>query len=138
MILCCSNNGHYDIVYPRHYPAIAALCQCESLIVGVVIIVCVSVYNVYIVCLCVAMLYELLYTRVFGVEEADLCQALEAFRVGGRRYRNSPSACSDGDLGYDTPEDPPHRYFCSTVLSCTTVVLSQTTVVLLYPTAVLL
>ncbi|XP_059903837.1 putative bifunctional UDP-N-acetylglucosamine transferase and deubiquitinase ALG13 isoform X3 [Gadus macrocephalus] len=83
VILCCSNNGHYDIVYPRQYPAIAALCQ--------------------------SMLYELLYTRVFGVEEADLCQALEAFRVGGRRYRNSPSACSDGDLGYDTPEDPPHR-----------------------------
>ncbi|KAK0150305.1 putative bifunctional UDP-N-acetylglucosamine transferase and deubiquitinase ALG13 [Merluccius polli] len=83
VILCCSNNGHYDIVYPRQYPAIAALCQ--------------------------SVLYELLYTRVLGVEEVDLCQALDAFRVGGRRYRNSLSACSDGDLGYDTPEDPPHR-----------------------------
>eukprot|EP00064_Thunnus_orientalis_P021372 superscaffoldBa00006437_g21533 len=27
--LCCSINGHYDIVYPRSYPASAALCQCE-------------------------------------------------------------------------------------------------------------
>lgn len=27
--LCCSINGHYDIVYPRSYPATAALCQCE-------------------------------------------------------------------------------------------------------------
>lgn len=30
MTLCCSINGHYDIVYPRSYPASAALCQCES------------------------------------------------------------------------------------------------------------
>uniref|UniRef100_A0A3B4GGY9 ubiquitinyl hydrolase 1 n=1 Tax=Pundamilia nyererei TaxID=303518 RepID=A0A3B4GGY9_9CICH len=77
--LCCSINGHYDIVYPRSYPASAALCQ--------------------------SLLYELLYTQVFGFEEAELCQAMEAFRVGGRRYRNSPSMCSDVDLGYDTPED---------------------------------
>ncbi|KAM4604426.1 putative bifunctional UDP-N-acetylglucosamine transferase and deubiquitinase ALG13 [Polymixia lowei] len=83
VILCCSNNGHYDVVYPRHYPASAALCQ--------------------------SLLYELLYTRVLGVEEPDLCQALEAFRVGGRRYRNSLSACSDGDMGYDTLEDRAQR-----------------------------
>uniref|UniRef100_UPI003AABAF7E putative bifunctional UDP-N-acetylglucosamine transferase and deubiquitinase ALG13 n=1 Tax=Centroberyx gerrardi TaxID=166262 RepID=UPI003AABAF7E len=81
--LCCSNNGHYDIVYPRSYPASAALCQ--------------------------SILYELLYTRVFGVEEADLHQAMDSFRVGGRRYRNSSSACSDGDIGYDTPEDRAQR-----------------------------
>uniref|UniRef100_A0A3Q3CSX9 ubiquitinyl hydrolase 1 n=1 Tax=Haplochromis burtoni TaxID=8153 RepID=A0A3Q3CSX9_HAPBU len=80
--LCCSINGHYDIVYPRSYPASAALCQ--------------------------SLLYELLYTQVFGFEEAELCQAMEAFRVGGRRYRNSPSMCSDVDLGYDTPEDRGH------------------------------
>lgn len=61
-------------------------------------------------CLCVALLYELLYTRVFGVEEAELCQAMEAFRVTGRRYRNSPSMCSDVDVGYDTPEDRSQRY----------------------------
>ncbi|KAG7217977.1 hypothetical protein INR49_020725 [Caranx melampygus] len=79
VMLCCSINGHYDIVYPRSYPASAALCQ--------------------------SLLYELLYTQVFGVEEAELCQAMETFRVGGRRYRNSPSVCSDVDIGYDTPED---------------------------------
>ncbi|XP_042370968.1 putative bifunctional UDP-N-acetylglucosamine transferase and deubiquitinase ALG13, partial [Plectropomus leopardus] len=81
--LCCSINGHYDIVYPRTYPASAALCQ--------------------------SVLYELLYTQVFGFEEAELCQAMEAFRVGGRRYRNSPSVCSDVECGYDTPEDRCHR-----------------------------
>ncbi|KAJ4922085.1 hypothetical protein JOQ06_026320 [Pogonophryne albipinna] len=77
--LCCSINGHYDIVYPRSYPASAALCQ--------------------------SLFYEVLYTQVFSFEEAELCQAMEAFRVGGRRYRNSPSVCSDADFGYDTPED---------------------------------
>ncbi|XP_070684443.1 putative bifunctional UDP-N-acetylglucosamine transferase and deubiquitinase ALG13 [Pempheris klunzingeri] len=81
--LCCSINGHYDIVYSRSYPASAALCQ--------------------------SLLYELLYTQVFGLEEAELCQAMEAFKVGGRRYRNSPSVCSDIDIGYDTPEDRGHR-----------------------------
>ncbi|XP_047431762.1 putative bifunctional UDP-N-acetylglucosamine transferase and deubiquitinase ALG13 isoform X2 [Mugil cephalus] len=81
--LCCSINGHYDIVYPRSYPASAALCQ--------------------------SLLYELLYTQVFGLEEAELCQAMEAFRVGGRRYRNSPSVCSDVDTGYDAPEDRAQR-----------------------------
>ncbi|XP_023148626.2 putative bifunctional UDP-N-acetylglucosamine transferase and deubiquitinase ALG13 isoform X2 [Amphiprion ocellaris] len=81
--LCCSINGHYDIVYPRSYPASAALCQ--------------------------SLLYELLYTQVFAVEEEELCQAMEAFRVGGRRYRNSPSVCSDVDVGYDTPEDRGQR-----------------------------
>ncbi|GAA6219430.1 putative bifunctional UDP-N-acetylglucosamine transferase and deubiquitinase ALG13 isoform X1 [Lates japonicus] len=83
VMLCCSINGHYDIVYQRSYPASAALCQ--------------------------SLLYELLYTQVFGVEEAELCQAMEAFRVGGRRYRNSPSVCSDVDIGYDTPEDRGQR-----------------------------
>ncbi|XP_056136570.1 putative bifunctional UDP-N-acetylglucosamine transferase and deubiquitinase ALG13 [Lampris incognitus] len=83
VILCCSNNGHYDIVYGRNYPSSAALCQ--------------------------SLLYELLYTRVFGVEELDLYQSLEVFRSGGRRYRSSPSACSDGDLGYDAPDDRAHR-----------------------------
>ncbi|XP_069578186.1 putative bifunctional UDP-N-acetylglucosamine transferase and deubiquitinase ALG13 [Brachyistius frenatus] len=83
VMLCCSINGHYDIVYLRSYPASAALCQ--------------------------SLLYELLYSQVFGVEEAELCQAMEAFRVGGRRYRNSPSVCSDFDVGYDTPEDRGQR-----------------------------
>ncbi|KAM3624481.1 uncharacterized protein V6R79_024007 [Siganus canaliculatus] len=77
--LCCSINGHYDIAYPRSYPASAALCQ--------------------------SLLYELLYIQVFGLEETQLCHAMEGFRVGGRRYRNSTSICSDIDIGYDTCED---------------------------------
>ncbi|XP_034444876.1 putative bifunctional UDP-N-acetylglucosamine transferase and deubiquitinase ALG13 isoform X2 [Hippoglossus hippoglossus] len=83
VMLCCSINGHYDIVYTRSYPASAALCQ--------------------------AVLYELLYTQVFGVDEVELCQAMEASRVGGRCYRNSASVCSDVDIGYDTPEDRGQR-----------------------------
>lgn len=55
-----------------------------------------------------AILYELLYTRVLGVEEAELQAVLEGFRGGGRRYRNSLSACSE-DAGYDTPEDRAQR-----------------------------
>ncbi|KAM8878178.1 putative bifunctional UDP-N-acetylglucosamine transferase and deubiquitinase ALG13 isoform 3-T3 [Spinachia spinachia] len=81
--LCCSLNGHYDIVYPRTYPVSAAICQ--------------------------SLFYELLYTQVFGFEETELCQAMEAFRVGGRRYRNSPSVSSEVDFGYETPEDRCHR-----------------------------
>lgn len=61
------------------------------------------------VSLSAALLYELLYTQVFGVEGAELCQAMEAFRAGGRRYRNSPSVCSDVDAGYDAPEERAHR-----------------------------
>ncbi|XP_062309586.1 putative bifunctional UDP-N-acetylglucosamine transferase and deubiquitinase ALG13 isoform X1 [Osmerus eperlanus] len=82
ILLCCSNNGHYDIVYPRNYPIDSALCQ--------------------------SILYELLYTRVLGVEEAELQAVLEGFRGGGRRYRNSLSVCSE-DAGYDTPEDRAQR-----------------------------
>ncbi|XP_062867752.1 putative bifunctional UDP-N-acetylglucosamine transferase and deubiquitinase ALG13 [Trichomycterus rosablanca] len=78
ILLCCSNNGHYDIVYPRTYPVVAAICQ--------------------------SLLYELLYTQVLGIEEEDLHIALDGFRGGGRRYRNSMSMCSE-DAGYDTPDD---------------------------------
>ncbi|XP_067278890.1 putative bifunctional UDP-N-acetylglucosamine transferase and deubiquitinase ALG13 isoform X7 [Pseudorasbora parva] len=82
ILLCCSNNGHYDVVYPKNYPMDAAVCQ--------------------------ALLYELLYSRVLGVEEEELQVALEGFKGGGRRYRNSHSMCSE-DAGYDTPEDRPQR-----------------------------
>uniref|UniRef100_A0A3B4VH42 ubiquitinyl hydrolase 1 n=1 Tax=Seriola dumerili TaxID=41447 RepID=A0A3B4VH42_SERDU len=95
VMLCCSINGHYDIVYLRSYPTSAALCQ--------------------------SLLYELLYTQVFGVEEAELCQAMETFRVGGRRYRNSPSVCSDADIGYDTPEDRGQRYTHTHLCVCRSV-----------------
>ncbi|XP_072295702.1 putative bifunctional UDP-N-acetylglucosamine transferase and deubiquitinase ALG13 isoform X2 [Eucyclogobius newberryi] len=81
--LCCSINGHYDIVYPRSYPQSAALCQ--------------------------SLVFEVLYVGVFGLEEADLVQALDQFRVGGRRFRNSLSVCSDQDLNpdYDREEVEP-------------------------------
>ncbi|XP_076836755.1 putative bifunctional UDP-N-acetylglucosamine transferase and deubiquitinase ALG13 isoform X3 [Brachyhypopomus gauderio] len=78
VLLCCSNNGHYDIVYPRTYPVNAAICQ--------------------------SVLYEIFYTCVMGVEEDDLRTVLDGFRGGGRRYRTSLSVCSE-DAGYDTPED---------------------------------
>ncbi|XP_061103515.1 putative bifunctional UDP-N-acetylglucosamine transferase and deubiquitinase ALG13 isoform X1 [Conger conger] len=82
VLLCCSNNGHYDIVYPRSYPVDAAMCQ--------------------------SLLYELLYCRVLGVEEGEVQVALEGFRGGGRRYRNSLSVCSE-DAGYDAPDDRGQR-----------------------------
>nr|AAI33109.1 Otul protein [Danio rerio] len=82
ILLCCSNNGHYDIVYPKSYPVDAAVCQ--------------------------ALLYELLYTRVLGVEDNEIQAALEGFKGGGRRYRNSHSMCSE-DASYDTPEDRSQR-----------------------------
>ncbi|KAG5844088.1 hypothetical protein ANANG_G00157770 [Anguilla anguilla] len=82
VLLCCSNNGHYDIVYPRSYPVDAAMCQ--------------------------SLLYELLYCRVLGIEEGEVQFALEGFRGGGRRYRNSLSVCSE-DAGYDIPEDRGQR-----------------------------
>ncbi|XP_075209744.1 LOW QUALITY PROTEIN: putative bifunctional UDP-N-acetylglucosamine transferase and deubiquitinase ALG13 [Chanos chanos] len=82
ILLGCSNNGHYDLVYPRSYPADAAMCQ--------------------------SLLYELLYTRVFGIEEEELQVSLEMFRGGGRRCRNSMSVCSE-EAGYDTPDDRGHR-----------------------------
>ncbi|TWW71498.1 putative bifunctional UDP-N-acetylglucosamine transferase and deubiquitinase ALG13, partial [Takifugu flavidus] len=78
VMLCHSINGHYDIVYPKRYPMSAALCQ--------------------------SLLYKLLYTKVFGLEEVELCQAMEAFRVGERRCGNSLSECRDIDVGHDTPE----------------------------------
>ncbi|XP_036947976.1 putative bifunctional UDP-N-acetylglucosamine transferase and deubiquitinase ALG13 isoform X3 [Acanthopagrus latus] len=70
VMLSHSINGHYDIIYPRTYHASAALRQ--------------------------SLLYELFYTRVFLSEETELCQAMEACRVGGQRYRHS------------TPEDQAH------------------------------
>lgn len=60
---------------------------------------------------CAALLYELLYTQVMGIEEEDLHIALDGFRGGGRRYRNSMSVCSE-DAGYDTPDDRTPRFVC--------------------------
>lgn len=61
-----------------------------------------------------ALLYELLYTHVLGIEEEDLHMALDGFRRGGgRRYRNSLSGCSE-DASYDPLEDnaPRSLYSC--------------------------
>ncbi|KAJ0032900.1 hypothetical protein NQD34_000007 [Periophthalmus magnuspinnatus] len=76
--LCCSINGHYDIVYPRSYPQSAALCQ--------------------------SLVFEVLYVGVLGLDQGDLVQALDQFRVGGRRFRNSLSVCSED---YDREEAEP-------------------------------
>ncbi|XP_048851134.1 putative bifunctional UDP-N-acetylglucosamine transferase and deubiquitinase ALG13 isoform X2 [Brienomyrus brachyistius] len=78
ILLCCSSNGHYDTVYPRCYPVDAAFCQ--------------------------ALLYQLLYCKVLGVDDCEVQAALDTFRSAGRRYRNSLSLCSE-DAGYDTPDD---------------------------------
>lgn len=67
------------------------------------IVLLLDSYVSYVMC-SPAVLYELLYTRVLGVEEEELQVALEGFRGGGRRYRNSHSMCSE-DAGYDAPED---------------------------------
>lgn len=56
-----------------------------------------------------ALLYELLYTHVLGIEEEDLHMALDGFRGGGgRRYRNSLPGCSE-DAGYDPLDDSASR-----------------------------
>nr|XP_057941359.1 putative bifunctional UDP-N-acetylglucosamine transferase and deubiquitinase ALG13 isoform X2 [Doryrhamphus excisus] len=67
LMLCCSINGHYDIIYTRTYRASAALCQ--------------------------AVLYERLYTKVFG------CQAMEVSMVSGRTLLPAPPMCGDIDIG---------------------------------------
>lgn len=56
-----------------------------------------------------ALLYDLLYTRVLGIEEEDLHTVLDEFREGGERhYRNNPSGCSE-KAAYDLLEDSPPR-----------------------------
>ncbi|MGH0143542.1 UNVERIFIED_CONTAM: hypothetical protein FKN15_035218 [Acipenser sinensis] len=83
VVLCCSNNGHYDNVYPKHYPADAAVCQ--------------------------AVLYEVLYKDVFGIEEEEVHSALDVFHgSGGRRYRNSSSMCSE-DANFKTSDEKNHK-----------------------------
>ncbi|XP_058845029.1 putative bifunctional UDP-N-acetylglucosamine transferase and deubiquitinase ALG13 isoform X2 [Acipenser ruthenus] len=83
VVLCCSNNGHYDNVYPKHYPADAAVCQ--------------------------AVLYEVLYKDVFGIEEEEIHCALDVFHgSGGRRYRNSSSMCSE-DANFETSDEKNHK-----------------------------
>ncbi|XP_053328615.1 putative bifunctional UDP-N-acetylglucosamine transferase and deubiquitinase ALG13 [Spea bombifrons] len=80
IMLCSSSNGHYDSVFSKQFQANAAICQ--------------------------AVLYECLYRDVFGVDERELTSAVELFRSGTKKNRNSASTGSE-DANYDcTPEQP--------------------------------
>ncbi|XP_021262132.1 putative bifunctional UDP-N-acetylglucosamine transferase and deubiquitinase ALG13 [Numida meleagris] len=63
ILLCCSGNGHYDSVYTKQFQANAAICQ--------------------------AVLYEILYKDVFLMDEEELRSAVEMFRSGSKKNRNS-------------------------------------------------
>ncbi|KAM4663450.1 UDP-N-acetylglucosamine transferase subunit ALG13-like [Discoglossus pictus] len=82
IMLCCSSNGHYDSVFTKQFQANAAICQ--------------------------AVLYECLYRDVFGVDERELFAAVELFRSGTKKNRNSASTGSE-DASYDClPERTKH------------------------------
>ncbi|XP_044161572.1 putative bifunctional UDP-N-acetylglucosamine transferase and deubiquitinase ALG13 [Bufo gargarizans] len=74
IMLCSSTNGHYDSVYAKSFQTSAAICQ--------------------------AVLYECLYRDVFGVDERELIAAVELFRNGTKKNRNSASTGSE-DANYD-------------------------------------
>ncbi|XP_054070731.1 putative bifunctional UDP-N-acetylglucosamine transferase and deubiquitinase ALG13 [Rissa tridactyla] len=74
ILLCCSGNGHYDSVYTKQFQENAAICQ--------------------------AVLYEILYKDVFGMDEEELRSAVEVFRSGSKKNRNSGSAGSE-DANFD-------------------------------------
>ncbi|KAM4696096.1 UDP-N-acetylglucosamine transferase subunit ALG13-like [Rhinophrynus dorsalis] len=78
IMLCCSSNGHYDSVFTKHFQANAAICQ--------------------------AVLYECLYRDVFGVDERELLSAVELFRSGTKKNRNSASTGSE-DANYDCSQE---------------------------------
>lgn len=63
ILLCYSSNGHYDSVYSKQFQSSAAVCQ--------------------------AVLYEILYKDVFVVDEEALKAAVELFRSGSKKNRNS-------------------------------------------------
>uniref|UniRef100_A0A8C5QAP0 UDP-N-acetylglucosamine transferase subunit ALG13 n=1 Tax=Leptobrachium leishanense TaxID=445787 RepID=A0A8C5QAP0_9ANUR len=74
IMLCSSSNGHYDSVFTKTFQANAAVCQ--------------------------AVLYECLYRDVFGVDERELISAVELFRSGAKKNRNSASTGSE-DANFD-------------------------------------
>ncbi|XP_060548139.1 putative bifunctional UDP-N-acetylglucosamine transferase and deubiquitinase ALG13 [Pantherophis guttatus] len=82
ILLCCSSNGHYDSVYTKQFQANAAICQ--------------------------AVLYEILYKNVFKVDEEELKTALEMFRNGAKKNRNSASVGSE-DANFDCLPDRASR-----------------------------
>ncbi|XP_041052120.1 putative bifunctional UDP-N-acetylglucosamine transferase and deubiquitinase ALG13 [Carcharodon carcharias] len=69
ILLCCSNNGHYDSVFTKQFQGHAATCQ--------------------------AVVYEMLYRDVFGVDEEELRAAVELFRSHGKKTRRSISQGND-------------------------------------------
>ncbi|KFP81544.1 Putative bifunctional UDP-N-acetylglucosamine transferase and deubiquitinase ALG13, partial [Acanthisitta chloris] len=74
ILLCYSGNGHYDSVYTKQFQENAAICQ--------------------------AVLYEILYKDVFGMDEEELRSAVEVFRSGSKKNRNSsPVGCEDANFG---------------------------------------
>ncbi|KAI6078378.1 putative bifunctional UDP-N-acetylglucosamine transferase and deubiquitinase ALG13 [Aix galericulata] len=80
ILLCCSGNGHYDSVYTKQFQANAAICQ--------------------------AVLYEILYKDVFAMDEEELRSAIEMFRSGSKKNRNSGSVGSE-DVNFDCLHEKP-------------------------------
>ncbi|KAH1164815.1 hypothetical protein KIL84_009432 [Mauremys mutica] len=64
ILLCCSGDSHYDSVYTKQFQADAAVCQ--------------------------AVLYEILYKDVFGVEKEELRTAVDMFGSGAKRTETVP------------------------------------------------
>ncbi|KAG8448240.1 hypothetical protein GDO86_015367 [Hymenochirus boettgeri] len=85
IMLCCSSNGHYDSVFTKGFQANAAICQ--------------------------AVLYECLYRDVFGVDEKELLAAVELFRSGTKKNRNSASTGSE-DANYDCTAEQMSKQSC--------------------------
>ncbi|XP_029463841.1 putative bifunctional UDP-N-acetylglucosamine transferase and deubiquitinase ALG13 [Rhinatrema bivittatum] len=82
ILLCSSSNGHYDSVFTKQFQGNAAICQ--------------------------AVLYETLYKDVFAVDEEELRSAIELFRSGAKKNRNSTSIGSE-DAGYDCLPERDHK-----------------------------
>ncbi|XP_067852845.1 putative bifunctional UDP-N-acetylglucosamine transferase and deubiquitinase ALG13 [Heptranchias perlo] len=74
ILLCCSNNGHYDSVFTKQFQGHAATCQ--------------------------AVVYEMLYRDVFGVDEEELRAAVELFRSHGKKTRRGSTSQGNDDAEY--------------------------------------
>ncbi|GCB69589.1 hypothetical protein scyTo_0005504 [Scyliorhinus torazame] len=74
ILLCCSNNGHYDSVFTKQFQGHAATCQ--------------------------AVVYEMLYRDVFGVDEEELRAAVELFRSHGKKTRRGSVSQGNDDAEY--------------------------------------
>ncbi|XP_069752265.1 putative bifunctional UDP-N-acetylglucosamine transferase and deubiquitinase ALG13 [Narcine bancroftii] len=71
ILLCCSNNGHYDSVFTKQFHGLTAACQ--------------------------AVVYEMLYRDVFGVDEEELRAAVELFRTHGKKNRRGSMSQGNDD-----------------------------------------